>query len=58
MNGLVADAIISMILAAAVISAAVYMYRKKKSGSGCTGCSHAGSCPHSSLSECGKQDKG
>lgn len=41
---MMADLIAGGLIAAAVLSAALYVYRAKKSGKGCIGCPDAGGC--------------
>ena len=41
---MMANLIAGGLIAAAVLSAALYVYRAKKSGKGCIGCHDAGGC--------------
>lgn len=44
MSGIIANAVIIVIIAAAVIGISLYLYRAKKRGETCIGCPYAKQC--------------
>lgn len=56
MSAVLGNIIVIAVLILAVSGACIYLYKEKKKGRRCIGCSYANTCPHKDSGTCSKDD--